>query len=156
MSAPGAARWAYSPLDCQVHLLVPAGDHPWGVLKTRCGEILPPKGPHQHERPPWGAHRTCPTCAQIAQQLTTIPTQRWVSPQDTPENQSGYPKTTRALWVRCPIDDQVHLLGARAVLELATVGCALAWCTILITTQDLTLRGVGTPCPTCLLAGSAL
>jgi hypothetical protein len=33
------ARWALSPLDCQAHLLV--RDHPPGVLKPRCGEVLP-------------------------------------------------------------------------------------------------------------------
>lgn len=44
------------------------------------------------EGAPWGAHRTCPTCAKIAQ---------------------------RALWARCPLDKRLHLLSARAVLQLA-------------------------------------
>jgi hypothetical protein len=35
-----SARWALSPLDCLVHLLVPEGDHP-GVLKAQCGAVLP-------------------------------------------------------------------------------------------------------------------
>jgi len=35
-------RWVCSPLDYQVHLLVPLSDLPWGVLKARCGEVLPP------------------------------------------------------------------------------------------------------------------
>ncbi|MBV9143538.1 MAG: hypothetical protein JO115_21935 [Pseudonocardiales bacterium] len=46
-----SARWACSPLDDQVHLLVPAGNHPWGVLKARCGHVLPEEA-HQHERSP--------------------------------------------------------------------------------------------------------
>jgi hypothetical protein len=64
-----SARWALPPLDGRVHLLVPAGDLPWGVLKTRCGEarhctagmpaLLPGGQPgprHQPEgvRPQWG------------------------------------------------------------------------------------------------------
>lgn len=76
------------------------------------------------EGAPWGAHRTCPTCAKIAQ---------------------------RALWARCPLDKRLHLLSARAVLQLAALGYARG---VLLTTQDLILRGVGTPCAQCLAAGS--
>jgi hypothetical protein len=36
-----AARWALSPLDLQAHLLLPEGCHPKGVLKARCGHLLP-------------------------------------------------------------------------------------------------------------------
>ena len=36
-----AARWALSPLDLQAHLLLPEGSHPKGVLKARCGHLLP-------------------------------------------------------------------------------------------------------------------
>ena len=39
MSRP--ARWALSPLDLQAHLLLPEGCHPKGVLKARCGHLLP-------------------------------------------------------------------------------------------------------------------
>jgi hypothetical protein len=35
------ARWALSPLDLQAHLLVSEGCHPKGVLKARCGHLLP-------------------------------------------------------------------------------------------------------------------
>ncbi|MGH3710386.1 MAG: hypothetical protein ACRDRQ_20280 [Pseudonocardiaceae bacterium] len=153
-----SARWALSPLDCQAHLLVSAGDHPWGVLKARCGEVLPPGGPPQHERSPWGAHRTCPRCAEIAQSPpTSILAGRWVSPQDPAEGQSvpaASSTTTRALRARCPVDERLHLLSARAVLQLAAVGCARAWCGVLLTIQDLVLRAVGTPCKECLAAGS--
>jgi hypothetical protein len=35
------SRWAVSTLDYQTHLLEqPAGDHPPGVLKARCGHYL--------------------------------------------------------------------------------------------------------------------
>ncbi|MBV9143539.1 MAG: hypothetical protein JO115_21940 [Pseudonocardiales bacterium] len=54
-----------------------------------------------------------------------------MSPQDSAEGQTvpvGHTTTARALWVRCPVDEQLHLLGARAVLQLAALGCALACC----------------------------
>jgi hypothetical protein len=35
------AQWALSPLDLQAHLLLPEGSHPKGVLKARCGHLLP-------------------------------------------------------------------------------------------------------------------
>jgi hypothetical protein len=34
-------HWALSPLDLQAHLLLPEGSHPKGVLKARCGHLLP-------------------------------------------------------------------------------------------------------------------
>jgi hypothetical protein len=151
-------RWVLSPVDCRVHLLVPAGDLPWGVLKARCGQMLPSGSPH-HERPPWGAHRTCPTCALIAQRPTSVPADRWVSPQDTAEGQAvpaagGRPNVTRVMWVRCRVDEQLHLINPRAALRLAG-GCAVAWCGALLVLQDVALRGAGTPCSTCLVVGSA-
>ncbi len=39
MSRP--AQWALSPLDLQAHLLLAEGCHPKGVLKARCGHLLP-------------------------------------------------------------------------------------------------------------------
>jgi hypothetical protein len=119
----GLVRWAYSPLDCRVHLLMPAADLPWGVFKARCGAVLPSEGRRQHEQPPGGAHRTCPTCALIARRPVSVPADRW--------------------------------LDSQSVLGIAAQGCALAWCGALLTTQDLALRGMGTPCSTCLAAGSA-
>lgn len=156
----GSARWALSPLDCQAHLLVPAGDHPYGVLKARCGHLLPPKGPSQHERPPCSPRRTCPTCREIAQRPTSIPVDRWVSPQDTPAARLVPPpaehrNVVRAIWGRCPLDGLLHLLSAQAVLQLRAVGSALACCGALLTTQDLTLRARGTPCLTCLVIEAA-
>jgi len=96
-----ARWWALSPMDCQVHLLAPASDHPWGVLKARCGHLLP-SGPRQHERSPWGAHRTCPTCAVLARRPTSVPEERWVRNQDT----AGPPRCPLPLsegrqWGRC-------------------------------------------------------
>ena len=35
------AHWAFSPLDLQAHLLLDEGCHPKGVLKARCGHLLP-------------------------------------------------------------------------------------------------------------------
>jgi hypothetical protein len=49
-----AARWwVISPLDRAVHLLVPEGEHPRGVLTARCGHRLPTAA-HQHDQPPPG------------------------------------------------------------------------------------------------------
>lgn len=39
--SPPAQWWALSPLDLQAHLLLPEGCHPKGVLKARCGHLLP-------------------------------------------------------------------------------------------------------------------
>ena len=153
----GVARWALSPVDCQVHLLVPAGDLPWGVLTARCGAVLPSRSPHQRERSRWGAHRTCPTCALIAKRPASVPADRWVSPQAPTWGQpvaAGRRDTTRVMWVRCRVDEQLHLINPRAALKLAG-GCAVALCGALLVIHDVALRGWGTPCPTCLVAGSA-
>lgn len=154
----GLVRWVLSPLDCRVHLLIPAADLPWGVLKARCGAVLPTGVARRHERPPGGAHRTCPTCAEIAKRPCSVPADRWVSPQGALDGRpvaAGHRDTVRAAWARCAVDKRLHLLDSRSVLEIAAQGCALASCGALLTTQNLALRGVGTPCPTCLVAGSA-
>jgi hypothetical protein len=39
--SPPAQWWALSPLDLHGHLLLPEGCHPKGVLKARCGHLLP-------------------------------------------------------------------------------------------------------------------
>jgi hypothetical protein len=44
------ARWARSPLDYHAHLLLPQSEHPSGVLKARCGELLT-TGFAQHDQP---------------------------------------------------------------------------------------------------------
>lgn len=154
------ARWALSPLDCQVHLLVIAGDLPWGVLKAQCGQVLlPPVPRRQQERSSRSAHRTCPTCALIARRPRAVPTDPWVPSPQTAERQptaAGHPNTVlRAIWVRRADDENLHLLSGRAVLDLASISCALACCGALLTTQDLAPRGWGTPCLRCLAAGSA-
>ncbi len=59
MSRP--ARWALSPLDCSAHLLLPVGEHPQGVLKTRCGHRLPTIAA-VHDHPPG---LVCSQCAVI-------------------------------------------------------------------------------------------
>lgn len=151
MSQP--TRWALSPLDCQVHLLAPA-DHPWGVLKARCGHLLPP-GARRHECSPQGAHRTCPTCATIARRPTTIPEQRWVRPQDTPRPTTNRVTVVGALWGRCPVDGLLHLLIPRAVCQLTSQGCAAASCGTVLATQNLVVRGWGTPCLACLRASAS-
>ncbi len=43
------AGWAQPPLDYHTHLLLPEGHHHVGVLKTRCGAILP-TGVIQHNQ----------------------------------------------------------------------------------------------------------
>lgn len=155
----GLKRWALSPMDCRVHLLVPAGDLPGGVLKAQCGAVLLLRGPRQQERSPGGAHRTCATCAEIAQRPSVVPADPWVPrPQTTPGDQpvgAGHRHTVRAMWVCCRGDQHLHLLTARAVLDLAAMGCTVACCGALLTIEELALPAVGPACPTCLLAGSA-
>lgn len=154
-----ALRWALSPLDGQAHLLVPAGDLPWGVLQARCGALLPTGVARQHERPPAGAHRSCPTCAQIARSPVSVPATPWVpNPQATARGQpdgAGARDTLRVAWARCPVEQHLHLLTARAILDLASKSCALACCGTLILTPTLVLRGSGPPCGQCLIAGRA-
>jgi hypothetical protein len=55
------ARWAFSPLDYAAHLLLPDGDHPYGVLKARCGHLLPTVA-SVYDRP---CGRKCLTCEVI-------------------------------------------------------------------------------------------
>jgi hypothetical protein len=59
-------------------------------------------------------------------------------------------------WVRCPVDEQLHLLGPAAVLKAVAWGYAHALCGRLIIAEDLTLRGSsGAPCGSCLATGTA-
>jgi hypothetical protein len=57
-----SARWALSPMDACVHLMVPTGEHPPGVLPARCGHLLPTVV-HQHDQPPPGT--PCKHCRLI-------------------------------------------------------------------------------------------
>jgi hypothetical protein len=154
----GAVRWALSPVDCRVHLLASTGDHPWGAPQARCGAVLPPQVACQPERSRWGAYRTCPTCALIAQRPVSVPAHPWAPrPPTTFEGQPGAGRrvTVRAMWVRCRVDQHLHLLGARAVLDLAALGFTVAYCGALLITPQLVVRGGGTACGQCLAAGSA-
>ena len=56
------------------------------------------------------------------------------------------PPDIRVAWARCGLDGRLHLLTVRAVLDIATLGCALACCGSLILTPRLVLRGGGTAC----------
>jgi hypothetical protein len=56
----GPARWALSPLDYDAHVLAD-GDQPLGVVKARCGALLPMVVP-VHDQPPG---RICPPCELI-------------------------------------------------------------------------------------------
>ncbi|MGH3985681.1 MAG: hypothetical protein ACREX8_04905 [Gammaproteobacteria bacterium] len=57
-----APRWARSPLDYRMHLLLPEGDHPSGLLKARCGHLLL-MVITQHDQPPPGL--PCERCGRI-------------------------------------------------------------------------------------------
>jgi hypothetical protein len=155
-----SVRWAYSPLDCQVHLLVPAGDHSWGVLTARCGHLLP-AGAHQHEQPPWSRRRTCPLCAVISRRHASVPRDLWAMPPWGtlgPHSVSlppGRRTTAQVMWARCPVDERLHLLSTRAVLAVAAGSSAVAWCGALLIAQVQVQDGSGTPCPEYLAAGSA-
>ena len=56
------ARWARSPLDYHAHLLLPQSEHPPGVLKARCGELLT-TSVTQHDQPLPGLN--CQRCRLI-------------------------------------------------------------------------------------------
>jgi hypothetical protein len=136
------ARWVLSPMDYQAHLLLPAGDHPRDVLKARCGHLMP-VGPSQHEQPPGGS--TCPTCALISQ----VPAPKF--PHKTPVSAAAVPR-----WARCPVDQQLPLLGPAGVREVVALGSARSLCGRLLVAQGLTLSGrCGAPCISCLAAGTA-
>jgi len=125
---------------------------------TRCGQALPPEGPRPHVASARDGHRPCPRCALIARRPISVPGDPWVpSPPLTPGSQpapAGQRETVRVAWARCGLDGRLHLLTARAVLDIATLGCALACCGALVLTPRLVLRGVGTPCGGCLAVGS--
>jgi len=61
VSRPG--HWARSPLDYHAHLLLPEGDHPPGVLKTRCGDVMMTNATRHDQRPPG---LTCQRCVFLA------------------------------------------------------------------------------------------
>lgn len=143
-----SARWAFSAPDCQAHLLVPGGDLPWGVLKARCGHLL-----LAGESPPARAAQRCSRCAEIAKRPFLVLAPWTASPQNTEDESAPSPAITRAMWAQCRIDEHVHLLSARAVVEFVGMGCAVAYCGTLLIIQELDLRGWGTPCPECLIAG---
>ena len=93
----------------------------------------------------------CPTCEVIGRRPLSIPEQRWVSRLDTPAVSTGQ----RGVWGRCPADGLLHLLTARALLGIKAQGCAVAYCGALLVTENLVLRGRGTPCPTCLVGSTS-
>jgi hypothetical protein len=67
------ARWALSPLDCQVHVLAD-GDQTRGVLKARCGHQLPVVvAVGDHHRPPG---RVCFRCELIVRANLDAPVTR--------------------------------------------------------------------------------
>jgi hypothetical protein len=55
-------RWAVPPLDSEAHLLAD-GDQALGVVKARCGQLLPMVVDEDAHHPPG---RVCPYCALIA------------------------------------------------------------------------------------------
>jgi hypothetical protein len=57
---PGPLRWVLSPLDYRTHVLAD-GDQPVGVVKARCGAVLPVVFP-VHDQP---SDRPCPPCEVI-------------------------------------------------------------------------------------------
>jgi hypothetical protein len=58
--APGPLRWVLSPLDYRTHVLAD-GDQAVGVVKARCGAVLPVVFP-VHDQP---TGRPCPPCEVI-------------------------------------------------------------------------------------------
>jgi hypothetical protein len=56
----GPLWWVLSPLDYRAHVLA-EGDQPRGVVKARCGAVLPVVFP-VHAQPPG---RPCPPCEVI-------------------------------------------------------------------------------------------
>ncbi|MBV9162362.1 MAG: hypothetical protein JO281_12595 [Pseudonocardiales bacterium] len=77
----GSARWALSPLDCQAHLLV--RDPPPGVLKPRCGEVLPTVAVPPQRPTPSG--RWCVRCVRTSpKSVTRFPAGRWSRPISCP------------------------------------------------------------------------
>jgi hypothetical protein len=134
-----SARWAFSALDCQAHLLVSTGDLPWGVLTARCGHLLLAGG-----SPPARAAQRCSACAEIAARPFLVLAPWTARPQNTEDEPASSPAITRVMWAPCRIDEHVHLLSARAVVEFVGMGCAVASCGTLLIVQELTLRGWGT------------
>jgi hypothetical protein len=53
----GPPQWVLSPLDYDAHVL-PNGDQPMGVLKARCGALLPMVVP-VHDHPPGRIYPPC-------------------------------------------------------------------------------------------------
>jgi hypothetical protein len=58
--APGPLRWALSPLDYRTHVLAD-GDQAVGVVKARCGAVLPVVFPVRDQP----SDRPCPPCEVI-------------------------------------------------------------------------------------------
>ncbi|HWR46699.1 MAG TPA: hypothetical protein VN327_03615 [Pseudonocardiaceae bacterium] len=57
MSGPG--RWARSPLDYHAHLLLPEGEHPSGVVKARCGDVMTTSATQPNQPPPGLRRERC-------------------------------------------------------------------------------------------------
>lgn len=73
----GPARWALSPLDYHAHVLTD-GDQPLGVVKARCGALLP-MVVTEHARP---TGRKCPPCEVILRADLDAPGRFTSKPQD--------------------------------------------------------------------------
>lgn len=94
------ARWAFSPLDYAAHLLSD-GDQPLGVLKARCGHLLPMVATECAQPP----GRKCPPCELIFRADLDNPADS-ADPHDPPES----PPHHRVLLPGEP--ENYHRLGA--------------------------------------------
>jgi hypothetical protein len=159
----GRAAWVLSPTDGKAHLLTIEG--PGGVvLATQCGQSLP-LGVVQHDRLP-SCHlcRECFTVYLLPDPVFArqAPAGHRSSPAPAPGGQPDppvvpAPASAAAVprWARCPVDQQLPLLGPAGVREVVALGCAQSLCGRLLFAQGLTLSGrCGVPCVSCLAAGT--
>lgn len=69
----GPTRWVISPLDGRTHSLLPASDHPAGVLAARCGQLLPLGVPQHDHLPGWQLCESCLWCYLVPTGVFPVP-----------------------------------------------------------------------------------
>lgn len=164
-------QWVLSPGDSQTHLL--AEDPPQGVLKARCGHLIPagPLGPSRHDEPR-NQLTVCPTCALISIQAgeplfpLEFPAGRRLSasapsvPGDQPDP-TPVERVAAVLakagthlppprWVQSLLTDRQHVLTAHGVAQAAADGRVHAVCGYRMDTDQIGPPSDGPLCMGCV------
>jgi hypothetical protein len=157
MSDP--TRWATSPTDGRMHMLLPVGDRPPGMFQARCGHLLPVEVTQRKRLRGRLLCVTCLWCSRVPAPVCPckIPAGRWLrdAPEPTPGGQP-VPVPVPPQWARCPVDQHLHPLTPAQAVAAGIEGHRRAGCGRLIPRSALTIDNPAAAlCVSCVAVGTA-